>query len=131
MLFTSAQPQALTERWNDLIKVYYDAFQKDSKSFGLKDTYFTLQEFHQELKRLSPYAFHLIIVMLPSVLSDTEDVIDMESIDSETFEIPEGGNSFKQTFRKEKSRNVIIQFFQHYDRLGYLEEVEKVIQDFR
>lgn len=128
-MFTSAQPRVLLERWSDVIEKYYESFQENLKIFGFKEKFFTLEELHQELRRVSPYAIVMINFMLPSFLSSTEDVIDMEAIPEDTMELPEDGAYIKKIFKNEKTRKVMIGAMIQCDRLGFLDVVEKDIEN--
>lgn len=131
LLFTSTQPQILSEKWDDLVESYYSAFQQNWQLYELDEKCFTLQEFQQELERLSPHAFNMICSMLPHVINRTDDIIDMEAIDAEKFEMPEDGNFIKQTFKRERTRNVMIKYFQHCDKLGYIERLKKIMDNIK
>lgn len=128
-MFTSAQPKVLKERWFDVMEEYHSSFQEDLKLFGFEETFFTLEEFHQELKRLSPYAFLMINVMLPSFISATDDVIDMESLPEDDPQLPEEGEYIKKLFRNEKTRKIMIGAVAQCDRLGFLDVISKAIAD--
>ena len=69
--------------------------------------------------------------MLPHVINRTDDVIDLDEIDPEKVEMPDDGNFIKQTFKREKTRNVMIAYFKHCDKLGYIDEVKKIMKNIR
>lgn len=129
LLFTSVQPQVLSEKWSELIESYYNAFLQYWKLYSLEEKCFTLDELHRELQRLSPHAFNMICSMLPHVINRTDDVIDMEAVNPDALEIPDDGHFIKQTFRREKTRNIMIQYFKHCDKLGYIDEIQKTMDN--
>lgn len=131
LLFTSTQPQVLSEKWDNLVESYYDSFLQNWNTYGLDEKCFTLNEFYRELERLSPHAFNMICMMLPHVINRTDDVIDMEAIDPDNMEMPEDGNFIKQTFKREKTRKIMIAFFKHCDKLGYIDELKKIMKNMR
>ena len=66
--------------------------------------------------------------MMPNVLNETDDIIDMESIPEDSFEIPDGCAYLRKVLSKDWSRTNVLGTIAQMDRLGYLDQVEKLIQ---
>ena len=119
--FTSPQPDILSEKFFDLVKMYHEAFASDARKLGIDCSKFTLEKLHQELKERAFFTIVILSTITPIIVAKPSNAVNMDDFDPEKKETPGLSNNYKDEYYME----ILQKHFQFLEKLGYFKEIEE------